>query len=541
MDELENKNFENEFLNILEEPESTLVFGTDEKGSDGCDTDGGCKAQCKSDACTKDCSSNTPVCGTDGCTPAKGDSKSGDDPGAIYYYWATGRWLKYGYYVSGNPYTLLKAGAYFTNNGVSAANSTTSAILISIKNNTLGLNNMYISNKTYGNFSTTGTNTTIIGTTATTPALIGYIKMRLSANTHTTSATISVPVYAKSYSANNSVFTSQYNQSKTTSVITGASISLPEKTFTIYTKYANTPIAGSEISITNVTTIFPQYFGYDQKFALRTGNDGFICLCTSSTTSNTITGTIKRKGFNGYVSQSFTATAFSPTTVTLGTPQNSDKETIIFGKVQRIHPSLATYASDKFLNWTHNIGTGHTSITGEVPTASNANAVLTFDKVYQLRPGYSYYVNDPIMGKGERQTYVATQRVLTTTAQQFGTIQIYGNHVTSLTLPPCSGSSSLSSEATDEIIGSVTTGGTTHTGVVGTYAVSANQTTDSEVVYFGVSRFFDSYTILANYLYTITLSARVTSSTHNSKVLLKSGTFSYTRGSDYGPDPPPIE
>lgn len=545
MDELENKNFENEFLNILEEPESTLVFGEGEKGSDDCTSDGGCKAQCKTDACTTDCTSDTPVCGTDGCTPAKGDSKSGDDPGMIYYYWATGRWLKYGYYISGSPYTLNQAGGFFTSDSVSAANTTNTSILNAIKNNTLGLNNMYISNQYYGNFSTTGTSTSIIGTTGSTPAIIGYIKMKLSAITHTTSSTVSIPIYARSYSANNNTFTSYYNTSKTGSPGGTTQIRLQEKTFTIYTKYGGTPVQGSEFTIANLHENFPQYSaGNSQsitKHVLRSGTEGFICLCTSSMTATTITGTVKRKGFNGYQSQSFTATANTITNITLATPQNSDKETIVFGKIKSINPSLLTDAQYYNLNYTHKVGTLYSTLTGEVPTAQHTGVVLTFDKVYQLHPGYRYYVNDPVIGKGELEIYTATQRTLTTTAQGFGSIQIYGNHVTTLVIPTCSGSSQLGATvATVEILGSVTIGGTTYTKVVHSFTVLQNMSTTEEAN-FGVATITEDLTVLANNLHTISLSARVTTSAASSKVLLVGGTYSYTRGDGISPEQPPVE
>ena len=544
MDELENKNFENEFLNILGEDESTLVFGTDEKGSDTCETDG-CKAQCKADSCKEDCSLNTPVCGTDGCTPAKGDAKAGDTPGTTYYYWATGRWLKYGYYISASPYTLRQAGAFFTSDSVSAANSTNTAILNAIKNNTLGLNNMYISNQYYGNFSTTGTSTSIIGTTGSTAAIIGYIKMKLSAITHTTSNTVSIPVYARSYSANNNTFTANYNTSKTGSPGGNTQIKLQEKTFKIYTKYGGTPLQGSEINITNLKTNFPQYSGGGSspslKDVLRTGTDGFICLCTSSMTATTITGTVRRKGFNGYQSQAITATANTTTNITLSAPQNSDKETIVFDNIRKINPSLALDYSYSYLNYTHNVGTLYSTLTGEVPTASHTGVVLTFDKVYQLHPGYRYYVNDPVIGKGEAQTYTATQRTLTTAAQGFGSIQIYGHHVTSLVIPTCSGSSQLGTTiATVEILASVAINGTTYTKTVHSFTVLQNMSTTQDVN-FGVGTIAENLSSIGSNLYTISLSARVTTSAASSKVLLVGGIYSYTRGSGDGAiEPPPI-
>ena len=551
MDELENKNFENEFLNILEEPESTLVFGTDENSTDECESDA-CKEQCtsdgvcKADACTNDCSLDTPVCGTDGCTPAKDDAKAGDTPGTTYYYWATGRWLKYGYYISASPYTLTQAGGFFTSDSVSAANSTNTSILNAIKNNTLGLNNMYISNQRYGNFSTTGTSTSIIGTTGSTPAIIGYIKMKLSAITHTTSSTVSIPVYARSYSANNNTFTSHYNTSKTGSP--GGTTKDKEKTFKIYTKYSGTPVQGSEFIIANLSENFPQYSAngsYDSsstKHVLRSGTDGFICLCTSSMTATTITGTVKRKGFNGYQSQSFTATANTTTNITLATPQNSDKETIVFNKINRINPSLtATDSQHHNLNYTHKVGTSYSTLTGEVPTAQHTGVVLTFDKVYQLLPGYRYYINDPVIGKGELYIYTATQITLTTTAQGFGSIQIYGNHVTSLVIPTCSGSSQLGTTvATVEILGSVTINGTTYTKVVHSFTVLQNMSTTEEAN-FGVVTIAENLSELENNLYAISLSARVTTSAASSKVLLIDGTYSYTRGDGASPEPPPLE
>lgn len=497
MSEIELKNFENEFLNVLEEPESTLVLGeSTSECEDFCSEGDVCKINCPKNECSKVCDEHSPCytnCGSDaGCGEkdvcsvncGKNDCKFGDctehsscitnvcevdgictedgcvkedcpkdcgidSPGCIadcvsdggcspedcdahgctsdcqgdcpthnpcpsycgshcgthcsdyhttYYYWAVGRFLKKGFYMSGSYYDITGAGGWFTSDAVSAANSTYTNILNAIKNGSL---NSMVNSNTYGYMSTTGTTTdTIIGTTGSTPAVIGYIKMRLSAATHTTSSTVSIPVVARSYTSQSSM-ASGYAAAKTGSSGGQTQIPLQEKTFTITVAYGGkNAISGAEIIIDNGGTVFPQYpYCSNYSYALRTGRNGGVCMCTSSITTNTITGAVRRKGFNGYNGQAFTATAFSQLDITLGAPQTTDYETItLSGARDKINPGQVVPSGYENVNLTKTISYNVLN-TQPIPAPSNTDVVLRFPDVFSFEPSTEDYVDDPVLGK----------------------------------------------------------------------------------------------------------------------------------------------
>lgn len=452
MDEIENKVFEPDFLNILDEQDSTLILGaTDDTGgcTAYCETyDPTCRAfKCDPNTCTCNgtCYSDA-VCGTDTCgdptkatcykdvqpctidcgadCPTNCPSNCGQyTPSVTYYWWAAGRISKYGYYLTDKSeyYMLDSARSKFVN-GVSASSQYYSSICMTLTANSANVNRIKGTGKT--NFYTSGTASTIVGTTADTDTIIGYVFVTSSATTHM-SETSAIKVYAESTSSQT------YFQNSMWPIITATTGSIPyktnsyvpEKTFTISVRSGSTPVQGAFVGITNLIELFPQ-FGYIDatKRLLRTGTEGLIRLCTSSTTSTTITGTASRKGLNGGNNVSFTATQNVATIAQLGqTPTSADNETITIRNAKEIIPEglLHIANTNSELNITSSFLGGIDMSTSTFNGSYGIYEVLTFKRVSKIEPAALYFTNDPVLGKGTQTTYYATGKTLNSSLQTY--------------------------------------------------------------------------------------------------------------------------
>lgn len=448
MEELENKNFEEEFLNVLEEPESTLILGDDGGGIpctsyySGCTSycqiyDPTCPSNCKKNTCqcdgTGSCYSNTCVCNNGVCY---GDTCSCNTPrcvcyndtqptGTTYYWWAAGRIKKYGYYldVGLETYTLNTARSKFTGE-ISASSAVNSGICKTITSNTTNVNN--IKNTGNTNFYTSGVSNTTIGGNGSN-LIIGYVGVASSATTHMTGNTM-VSVWARSTTS-----LTEFNRqwaivTSTTELIPPQTIcKIKEKTFTMDFVSGTQRIQGAYVSINNIATIFPQFIGSFSRESLRTGTEGRIVLCTSSTTSTAITGTVSRRGFNGGAPKAFTAYAGQNDSIQLGnTQQNSDKETITTHKIKEIVPEgISHYIIDN-QNLTKNILAekycSSTTFNGVEDNSAYYNTVLRFSNTKKIEPSLQYFHNDPVFGKQANSQYMATGLTLSITKQNFATI-----------------------------------------------------------------------------------------------------------------------
>jgi hypothetical protein len=462
MDELENKNFEEEFFNVLGEQDSTLILGAADTGtcptySSGCtaycqtfnadcpkdrtcrtnacecygecfsfvcNCDTGFVCDCDGGPCFNDCSAV--YCQKDTCKDAC--SCDSDIPTTTYYWWAGGEIVKRGYYLDSEDesYLMPSARTKFTST-ISASSSTYAAICNTLTGITDNVNRI----KQYGatKFYMSGTGTTIIGATGSVAQLIGYINCIASATTHMHNNGY-IRVYALST-------TSQTQFNNLWSLVTGTStaypnstiIKIPEKTFTIDVYSGTSLIQGANISINSAEAIFPQLGNSQTRLQLRTGTGGRICLCTSSTTSNTITGTINRKGLYGGNAKAFTATAGTILTVQLtGNTATTDAETVVVLNAKSINPegvNVVFTQSQSGLNLTKQILLNHnfssTTLNGQDSTAYN-NVVLRFNNTKKIEPGLAYYLNDPFFGKVSNSSYLATGLTLSTSLQSFATI-----------------------------------------------------------------------------------------------------------------------
>ena len=450
MDEIENRKFEPEFLNVLNEVESTLVLGA----SDG---DGkGCTAYCETynSACTKvDCKANTCTCyGTGNCysdscgcdTPSKASTCYQDELPCLndcgldssqttYYWWAAGSINKYGYYLStrDNFYPLDTARSRFITTAISASSPSYCAICSSLISNSSNITRIRQTGRT--KFYTSGTASTIVGSTSSTHFTIGYVFVESSATTHMSEIT-PIKVYAQSFSSqtyfNNSVWPVITSTTATTPMYTYAYV--PEKTFTINVYSGTTTsnyqeVQGAYVSINNLLEIFPQFSSgiSPTRPVLRTGTEGIMVLCTSSTTSTTITGSVYRKGFNGGESVPFTATQATRTTIRLNqSTSTADNETITVGNANEIipegllHPNTAITSQ----NLTQTVIGNWSGSVEPFKSSLNLYEVLTFKNVKKIEPATVYFVNDPVLGKGNALTYHATGKTLTQSLQTYAQI-----------------------------------------------------------------------------------------------------------------------
>lgn len=450
MEELENKNFEEEFLNVLDEPESTLILGASDE-TKGCTSycaeyDPTCRAfkcnknvcecdgVCYSDSCSFDqcagfgcacdgtcdtdaCGCNTPRGGTcyeDVCTEFSQTDK--------YYWWAAGRIKKFGYYLQTyeDYYMLNSARSWFT--GIVSSNTHSNcAICRTLISATTNINNIKNTGTTV--FYMSGLSNTVIGST-TSNAIIGYAGVDSSATTHMTGNT-NVAIYARSTSSQ-TYFNSMWSVITAT---TGTSPQqtfcyVPEKTFTIDVVSGTQPIQGARIDIASATTIFPQILsGTAANISLRTGTEGRVCLCTSSTTATTIIGRVGRKGFSGNTSHPFTATQGTVDIVNLGTHQDrNDYETVTTINVFEINPEGVNYHYESNLNLTISaLNTNYISaytFNGQ-DGINYINTVLRFATTKKILPGLAYYINDPLFGKPTYSTYSVGNITLTTAETTF--------------------------------------------------------------------------------------------------------------------------
>ena len=375
MDELENKNFEPEFLNVLNESESTLILGTssDEGCTSYCDTyDPTCRAfkcntntctcngTCYNDGCSSDsCSCDPKYCETDGCScyMPRGSCYEDFPTGTTYYWWAGGVIDRFGYYLDSitDIYKIYSGRSKFTST-ISASSASYSAICKTITANSGNVSRI----ADYGSlgkvkFYTSGTGTTIVGSTSN-EEVIGYIFVNSSATTHMTGGDY-IRVFARSTSSH-TYFNSMW------SYITGSNYNYPsstyahrpEKRFTIDVYSGTHLVQGAKFNINNVATIFPQFGTVAIKQEIRTGTGGRVCLCTSSTTSTAITGTVSRKGLYGGQAKAFTASQNVITSVQLtGNTASTDAETVVVENANEINPEgvyEAFQVTEKKLNLT---------------------------------------------------------------------------------------------------------------------------------------------------------------------------------------------
>lgn len=435
---------ENEFLNILNEPESTLpddiIFGasdscTEKDTSCPSNCDDGCSTAADSSPCDDACTADSGgICKADdtGCT-SQGTRGSTGDTGnetaqTTYYYALQIKAVKKGYYIP----SQLPSGTYqltatnpvgFWFNSVSGANDTVRSILT----------NGYTTNTGYSIttaatcvFAASGTTNVAFISTSTTQ-IAGYVFLSASATNKKFSNTISYPlaVYAKLWPNSQSAsFFTAYDRIATGQTTLGYSQDyyMKEKTFSIYTKYNNIPVQGSIVTISNVDTYFPQYAPYPG-YKILTGYDGGVILSTSSVTGTTITGFVDRIGFNGNSHVTFTATADTICTVNLSHTNVSERYELPLyemvktndlldplvdiyydgGVIQEIGPSL----TPKMLN--------SNGFSAETSPAINQ---LQFIRAYDLirtKPALSYITNDPVLGKYSELSYTISNDITITT------------------------------------------------------------------------------------------------------------------------------
>ena len=407
---------ENEFLNILNEPESTLpkdiILGA------GCK-----KEECPSNSCSSQ--------GTKGTT---GDT--GDNTGQTTYYYALQiKACKFGYYMP----SQLPNGAYqltstnpvgFWFNSVSGANSTVRSILTNGYSTNTGYS---ITTAATCTFAASGTTNVAFGNTATT-TVVGYVFLSASATNKRFSNTTAYPlaVYARFWTNSQySDFVTAYTRIATGQTTLGAAQEyyMKEKTFSIYTKYNNLPVQGSIVTITNVGTYFPQYAS-QTGYKILTGYDGGVILSTSSVTGTTISGFVDRIGFNNNTHVNFTATADTVCNVNLSHTSNLEKyelplydmvKTNILldplvdiyyagGVIQDIGPSL----TPKMLN-------SHGFSAETSPAINQLQFIRAYDLI-RTKPALSYNTNDPVLGKFAEKSYTVSSDITITTAlTQFAT------------------------------------------------------------------------------------------------------------------------
>lgn len=471
MDEIESRKFEPEFLNVLNEVESTLILGASDGDGKGCtaycesynsacttvvckantctcngpcDSDScGCNTQTKAATCDNDALPCKNDCGTDCPTNCSTNCGVYSIP-TTYYWWAGGSIKKYGYYLSTKDghYPLNTARSRFITTAISASSQSYCAICSSLMSDPSNITRIRQTGIT--KFYISGTSSTIVGTTSSSQFTIGYVFIEASAATHMSERT-AIRVYAESFSSqtyfNNSVWPVITSTTNSTPMYTYAYV--PEKTFTIVV-YSGTntsnyqEVQGAYISINNLYDIFPQFTSgtsSQTKPVLRTGTEGIIVLCTSSTTSTTITGSAYRKGFNGGERVPFTATQATRTTVRLNqTASTADNETITVGNATGVipegllHPNTALTTQNltpRFIgNWSGSVEPFKSSF--------NVYEVLTFKNVKKIEPATVYFVNDPVLGKGDTLTYHATGITLTQSLQTYA--QIPWNTANDLTI-----------------------------------------------------------------------------------------------------------
>lgn len=429
MEELENKNFEEEFLNVLDEPESTLILGASDE-TKGCTSY--CSeydSTCTGYKCIKNVCQCDGVCYSDSCgcdTPRGGtcyeDLCTSFIETDTYYWWAAGRIKKYGYYLQTyeDYYSLPSARSWFTGM-VSSDTHSNCAICRTLISGTTSINNIKQTGTTV--FYMSGVSTTVIGSTSSN-TIIGYAGVNSSATTHMTGYS-KVAIYARSTSSQ----TFFNNMWQVITSITGTSPQqtncyIPEKTFTIDVVSGAQPIQGAKVSITSASTIFPQILsGAAANITLRTGTEGRICLCTSSTTATSITGRVGRKGFSGDTSHPFTATQGTIQIVNLGTHQDrNDYETITAKDIFEINPEGVPYHYQDNLNLTMsalnaNYFSAYTFNGQDV--IIYINTVLRFATTKKILPGLAYYINDPLFGKPTYSTYSVGNMTLTTAETTF--------------------------------------------------------------------------------------------------------------------------
>ena len=526
----EKKFTEDEFLNILDEPETSspneIILGACScDGNDFC-LDLVCITdQCINDYCC-DCTSFT--------LPCPNNTVCLDSHGS-YYYIAFSNILSYGYYNS-NEYSITGARGAFEN-AISTNTLTNSAVLYSIKNS-LSNNGALVTDNHKKFIWTSGMSSYNIYPTGTTPcALVGYVYLKFySAATHYTRTTVPIAVYGfttTSYTA----FTGLMRNVQIATAWGFQNVYFPEKTFylnVIYGGNANTQtinLQGAEITLSNVSyQAFPHLLTENGNYCKpKTGLAGLVVLCTSSlTTTDNITGVVSRHGLEGNLTKAFMARTQQVTLIRmLSTRPETEAETVVTTNAPRyINPAFRHTIPN--LNLTKNLlsqcGYTYCGI-----TINNNNQVITFDKTFQIRPGFEYLYHDPLLGKIAQAHYSVQNNIgLTYSEQTAATLNWNTKKQYEITLP------------------SITNTGNTYVSVDINYITTINGNTYNNVLYFGVlnagqSCIGESVVIsyktilgssqpiitLPDINYTLYLRAKI-SAGNNNQAILYAGNYYYT-------------
>lgn len=427
MKELEKNNvLDNEFLNLLDEQDSTLandyILGAtdgigEEVGDDTCEKD-----ECEKDkrACVGD-GCNAHVCDSDGCSNTKAStdtcdldvptyfgylvkfnsatrgSEKNEDTQSIYYQ---------SYQLLWNPTNIMAAN-------VSATHASNTTFVNAVKNNIVTL----ITGTSYSQFTgRTSSAMTIYnpnGQYSATPFC--YVNnVRLAYNGHITK-TISVPCYMKTTSSTGTPSIPSTFQAPITTTYLKAN---DYRIIVRDGKYKNAYLDGAEVYFNN-----KDYFKIHSGLTyLLTGKDGIVSVSTSANVSY-LTGYVKKLSFNNNQPVYFTAYPNSDTEILL---DNEMEVNQVANKADflRMYPAITQYLTGishtgRCFTTAQLNASGITVINNNI----NIDAILNRRAFREVDPGFNYLFNDATLGIGNPNfDTVSSAITATTTVTQFAVL-----------------------------------------------------------------------------------------------------------------------
>lgn len=427
MKELEENNvLDNEFLNLLDEQDSTLandyILGAtddigEEAGDDTCEKD-----ECEKDerACVGDKCPTDGVCDMDGCSSSKATTDTCDTDVPTYF----GYLVKFNSAARGsekNEDTLnifLQSNSLTWNptnvmaSNVSATHASNTAFVNAVKNNIVTL----VTGTSYSQFTGRTSSAMSIynpnGQYSATPFC--YVNnVRLVYNGYITK-TISIPCYMKTTSSTGTPSIPSTFQAPNTITY------LKANDYRIKVRDGqskNAVLDGAEVYFNN-----KNYFKIHSGLTyLLTGKNGIVSVSTSANVSY-LTGYVKKLSFNNNQPVYFSAYPNSDTEVVLDN-NNDVNQVANKADLLRMYPAITQYLSG-ISNTGRCFTNTQLNASGiTLDNTINTNAILNRRAYHTVDPGFDYLFNDATLGIGNPNfDAVSTAITATTAVTQFATL-----------------------------------------------------------------------------------------------------------------------
>lgn len=426
MKELEENNvLDNEFLNLLDEQDSTLandiILGaTDDIGEEPGDE---CEDKtCEKDerACVGDRCPTDGVCATDGCSSSKATTDTCDTDVPTYYSYL----VKFASAAKGSEknedtpninllsYPLIWSPTNIMASNVSATHASNITFVNAVKNNITTL----ITGNTYSQFTGRTSSAMSIynpnGQYSATPFC--YVKnVRLAYNGHITK-TVNVPCYMKTNSSTGTPSVPTTFQAPLTTNY------LKANDYIIRVRDGqskNTYLDGAEVYFNNMS-----YFNFHSGLTyLLTGKAGIVSVSTSANVSY-LTGYVKKLSFSNNQPVYFTAYPNSDTEIVLDN-DNTVNQVANKADLLRMYPAITQYLTGitSTARCFTNTQLNASGIT--LDNTINTNAILNRRAYHNVDPGFDYLFNDATLGIGNPNfDGVSTAITATTTTTQFAVL-----------------------------------------------------------------------------------------------------------------------